>query len=152
MFEVKDHGVDQFAIKDNGKREEMSTGSKRDTQKGKPRPALIPPQFLVKLAMHYGNGADKYGANNWRLGQPIMRYKESLDRHILAWSCGMTDEPHLIAAVWNIIAIDWTLNQIKHGTLPAELDDRPHDMQPDNSIGKELYQIISRNIQAANQE
>jgi hypothetical protein len=100
--------------------------------------------------MHYGNGADKYGPNNWRLGQPIMRYVESLDRHILAWSCGMTDEPHLIAAVWNIIAIDWTLEQIKYGLLPDELDDRPSDMAENNPIGADLYASIMANVIEAN--
>lgn len=148
----KQLGVGAFAIKDSGKREEMSTGSRRDTQLGKPRPDLIPPSFLVKLAMHYGNGADKYGDFNWQLGQPVLRYIASLDRHVLAFKNGMTDEPHLIAAIWNLIAIDWTLDQIKNGFLPKELDNRPYEMQEDNIIGKELYKVIAENIKKANEE
>lgn len=135
-----------FKVKDHGVREEMKTGSRRDTQKGKPRPDLIPPQLLVKLAMHYGAGSDKYGDRNWEKGQPVMRYVASLDRHILAWKCGMTDENHLIAAIWNLIGIEWTLDMIRHGYLPEELDDRPEYMKEGNKYGQELYRQIEENI------
>jgi len=131
-----------FNIKDSGKRREFQTGSKRDVIEGKPRPALIPPSILVKLAMHYGNGAIKYGDSNWKLGQNIMTYVDSAKRHNLAWRCGLTDEPHRIAEIWNLIAIEWTLDAIKHGLVPPELDDRPPEEQDNNQWGKELYESI----------
>jgi hypothetical protein len=53
-------------------------------------------------------------------------------------------------AVWNIIAIDWTLEQIKYGLLPDELDDRPSDMAENNPIGADLYASIIANVIEAN--
>ncbi|MCK9279212.1 MAG: DUF5664 domain-containing protein [Melioribacteraceae bacterium] len=136
-------------IKDHGVRELMKTGSQRDTQAGKPKPALIPPSVLVKLALHYGNGSLKYDSWNWAKGQPISRYMESLDRHLLAWKSGMTDEPHLIAAIWNAFSIDYTLDAIKCGMLPAELDDR-HDCQKEgNPLGAMIYQMIDESVKIA---
>ena len=143
----KKHGEGIFAIKDSGAREEMSTGSKRDTQIGKPRPALIPPVTLVKLAMHFGNGADKYGPFNWAKGQPVSRYNESIMRHILAFRCGRTDEPHLISAIWNLICLDWTLDAIKAGILPEELDDRRPEEKDSNPMGEALYSMIAANVE-----
>ena len=61
-----------YEIKDHGVREEMSTGSQRDTQEGKPRPELIPSSVLTKLAMHYGNGAIKYKSWNWARGSRFL--------------------------------------------------------------------------------
>lgn len=148
----KKHGAGQFIIKDSGNRQDFASGSVRDTQKGKPRPALIPGTSMVKLAMHYGNGADKYGPSNWRKGQPIMRTLESVERHILAFKCGRIDEEHLIAGIWNLIDIDWTLDMIKHGKLPKKLDDRPYEMQPNNPIGEELYKAIEENVKVANEK
>lgn len=146
MANGKSHGAQGAAIKDHGVREEMSTGSRRDTQLGKPRPDLIPISSLVKLAMHYGNGAVKYGDRNWEKGQEITRYFASCFRHMMEWALGFTDEPHLIAAIWNLVGIDFTLDMIKHGQLPAELDDRPFIMQPDNPLGKELFDLIEENM------
>ena len=140
--------VSNTQLKDSGVREQMSTGSQRDTQVGKPRPELIPPSFLVKLAMHYGNGASKYNSNNWRKGQPISRYLASFERHMLAFRCGRTDEPHLVAAVWNLIAIDWTIDAISTGRLPSELDDRSEDERANNPYGEALYRLVEQNAAA----
>ena len=136
-------------IKDHGVREEMSTGSVRDTQLGKPMPALIPPSVLIKIANQYGGGADKYDDWNWTKGQPISRYMNSLGRHWLDFQSGMTDEPHLIALIWNAIVIDFTLDAIKAGLLPEELDDRHWCQKPDNIIGKMSLELIEENIQQA---
>jgi hypothetical protein len=136
MKEIKDHGV----------REEMPTGSVRDTQQGKPRPELIPPSVLVKLAMHYGQGSLKYSEWNWSKGQSISRYMASLERHLLAWKCGKTDESHLIAMVWNAFCIDYTLDAIKCGMLPKELDDRHECQKEGNPIGEMLYKEIEEGI------
>lgn len=140
--------VNSFAIKDHGVREAMSTGSQRDTQVGKPRPELIPTSPLIKLAMHYGNGAIKYNTWNWSKGQPISRYMASMERHLLAWKCGRTDEPHLIAMIWNAFSIDYTLDAIKCGMLPAELDDRHESQKEDNPIGKMIWETIEAGVQA----
>lgn len=136
----------KFDIKDHGVREEMSTGSRRDTQKGKPRYDLIPASVITKLAMHYGRGAEKYGDCNWQKGQPITRYMASAERHFQYFKMGLVDEPHLIACLWNLVAIDWTLDAIESGVLPEELDDRPADMREGYPANLNLAKMIECNV------
>lgn len=94
-----------FVTKDSGKREEFKTGSKRDTQDGKPRFDLIPPTSLHRLADLYARGAEKYGDNNWQKGQPMSRVYASLFRHLIAWREGKRDEDHMAAVAWNAFAL-----------------------------------------------
>lgn len=109
-------------VKDSGKRQQFSTGSVRDTQEGKGRYDLITPIGLRRLAIHYENGAKKYGDRNWEKGQPLGRYLESAIRHIYTFLEGSRDEDHLAAAAWNILACIHTEEKIKAGELPEELD------------------------------
>jgi hypothetical protein len=126
-----------FEIKDSGSREEFSTGSKRDVQTGKPRYELIPIEPLHDLAMHYTNGAVKYGDDNWRKGQPIKRMFASLLRHTYAYLAGADDgEDHGAAIAWNSFAIKWTRLQIKAGLLPESLEDVFTDEQFKESYGR----------------
>ncbi len=113
------------AVKDSGAREQFPSGSVRDTQEGKGRFDLIPPYALRRLAVHYENGARKYGDRNWEKGQPLARYWCSANRHLLDYLEGKTDEDHLAAAAWNIFAIIWTEEKVRAGKLPAELNDMP---------------------------
>src|SRR2546426_2558799 len=69
-------------VRDSGKRQEFESGARRDTQDDKPRYGLVPPGPLRRLAMHYTNGAKKYGENNWTKGMPCSRSWESLERHV----------------------------------------------------------------------
>jgi hypothetical protein len=92
-------------VKDSGAREEFDTGSRRDTQEGKPRYSLVPTSPMFRLAMHYTNGAKKYGDHNWTLGQPAGRFLDSLERHVIAFKEGKTDEDHLAAIAWNAFAL-----------------------------------------------
>ena len=62
-----------YVTKDSGKRQEFATGSRRDTDEGKPRYSLIPPEPLKRLAMLYVRGAEKYDDHNWVKGQPTSR-------------------------------------------------------------------------------
>lgn len=112
-------------VVDSGKREEFNTGSRRDTNEGKPRPDLITPIAEYQLAMHYAHGAVKYGDRNWEKGQPLHRYIESLQRHILKEKLGFTDENHGAAIVWNAMAYVHTKFMIFIGVLPKELDTMP---------------------------
>ena len=129
-------------VKDSGIREEMETGSVRDTQVGKPRPDLIPPTTLLKLGIHYEQGARKYDPSNWKRGQHISRYIASFDRHWLKWKAGICDEPHLMAAIWNLFSIDWTLDAIECGILPEDLDDRLEDAQDNNRFSSITEKIM----------
>lgn len=114
-----------FIVKDSGAREEFDTGSVRDTRKGKGRYDLIPTMVERELAIHYEQGAEKYGDHNWKKGQPLMRYIGSAKSHINALVAGENTENHAIAGMWNLAAYRWTLNEIENGRLPASLDDRP---------------------------
>jgi hypothetical protein len=112
-------------VKDSGKRQEFSTGSRRDTQDGKPRYDLISPIMLTRLGIHLAKGAVKYGDRNWEKGQPLMRYVDSALRHLYKWQARLGDEDHLTAAIWNLQAALHTEDQIMREILPEELDDRP---------------------------
>lgn len=140
--------MSNFKIKDHGVREEMATGSVRDTQQGKPRFDLVPASTITKLAMHYAEGSTKYGDRNWEKGQPITRYMASAERHLQYFKMGLNDEPHLIACIWNLVAIDWTLDAIASGLLPGELDDRPVQMKEGYKAHVQLAETISKSVES----
>lgn len=114
-------------VQDSGAREEMATGSVRDSRAGKGRYDLLPPMAIRRLAQHYENGAAKYGDNNWQKGQPVSRYLDSMLRHGFALAEGKTDEDHAAAVIWNAIGIMWTRGEVDAGRLPPELDDVVRD-------------------------
>jgi len=110
-------------VKDSGSRQEFETGSRRDISTGKGNPSLIPTYPLRRLAIHYENGAKKYGRHNWVLGQPLSRYIDSLERHLWAVKEGLDDEDHESAVIWNMIGFMMTKMWVEDGQLPKELDD-----------------------------
>lgn len=112
-------------ILDSGKRQEFQTGSVRDTSEGKGRFDLLPYYSIMKLAQHFEEGARKYACNNWRKGQPLSRYFDSAQRHLAKFAMGFQDEPHLTAALWNLICYVETAKRIELGQLPSELKDFP---------------------------
>ena len=65
--------VKKTIIKDSGKRQDFSTGSRRDVNTGKVRPDLLPATCEFFESAHFAMGSIKYGDRNWELGQPIMR-------------------------------------------------------------------------------
>jgi Domain of unknown function (DUF5664) len=116
-----------FELPDSGKREEFSTGSRRDTREGKGRYDLLPWCAIERIAKHTENGAHKYGDKNWEKGQPVSRYFDSAVRHLSKWIQHNDTEDHLAAACWNILAIMWTLEKVQEGKLPSTLgDDHEH--------------------------
>ena len=131
-------GTQGFSIKDSGERQEFSTGSVRDTREGKGRFDLISPIGLERLARHYENGAKKYGDRNWEKGQPVSRFMDSALRHLNRFRLGCRDEDHLIAAVWNLLAIVHVEHQVARGLLPGDLLDWPQPYEP------ELKRFIER--------
>ncbi len=110
-------------VKDSGEHQEFSTGSKRDTREGKGRFDLIPPYALKRLAIHFENGAKKYGDRNWEKGQPLSRYLDSAIRHAFSFLGGDRSEDHLAAMAWNALAYIETEHRVNDGILPEELDD-----------------------------
>lgn len=110
----------EFELKDSGAREQFDTGAKRDTQESKPRPDLISPFSIERLAWVFARGAEKYDEHNWMKGIPFSRCLASAERHLMQFKQGDTDEDHLAQAVWNLMAI---LHYQEVG--PEGLDDLP---------------------------
>lgn len=110
-------------VKDSGAREDMSTGSRRDTQEGKSRPDLMNPLVLRRLGQHFANGCDKYGEKNFELGQLSSRYRASLGRHMLDYDEGLRDEDHLSAIIWNAMCIMMNQEFVERGIYPVEIHD-----------------------------
>lgn len=92
-------------LKDNGTRVAYDGGALREAQDGKGRCDLLPPKALLRLAVHFEDGARKYGDRNWENGMPKERFVDSGFRHLLKYMDGQTDEPHLVAAIWNLIGL-----------------------------------------------
>lgn len=98
-------GRGQSGLKDSGARTQYAGGGIRETPKDRPRPELITPFGLERLAMHYTNGAKKYSDRNWEKGMPFSHYTASMFRHLLAWMAGDDTEDHLAAIAWNALSI-----------------------------------------------
>jgi hypothetical protein len=99
---------------------------------------LIPPKALLEIAEHYGKGAQKYAANNWRKGLDWSDSYHALFRHLmLFWDgedfdvckcdpvnptpckeCGATGSKHMTAVAWHAIALMTFMDE------HPELDDR----------------------------
>ena len=103
----------------------FSTGSKRDSDDGKPRLDLISTLANYREGMCLALGAEKYGERNWEKGQPIMSIIASLKRHIDAYIEGRDDEDHAGAIRTNAGFLVHTDEAILRNWLPSELDDRP---------------------------
>jgi len=119
---------------DSGVRQDFNTGSVRDTRDGKGRFDLISPIALKRLAVHFENGAKKYGVRNWEKGQPIMRYCDSAIRHLYSFIEGDRAEDHLAAAMWNVHCMIHTEEMVNRGILPKELNDIPDGFLNKNAI------------------
>ena len=136
------------SVKDSGQREQMTTGSQRDTRIGKGRYDLISAYALRQLALVCEQGAVKYKENNWRLGQPVSRYIDSAIRHLEDYKAGLRDELHLAQAMWNCMSAIETIRRCELGTLPKELNDMenlPWAMTPDQFNDKEIPRANTNN-------
>lgn len=109
-------------IRDSGQRTTFSTGAVRDLHGGKGRMDLLPWAAIVEVSKHCEAGAIKYGEHNVDKGIPIHSLVDSGLRHLAKYLDGWDDEPHLLAAAWNIL---WAVQmEIRHPELqdiPARL-------------------------------
>jgi hypothetical protein len=110
-------------LPDSGERSEFETGSVRDACEGKGIPSLIPVSSLRSVAKRFEDGAYKYGRDNWKKGQPLSRYVDSINRHLWDWLEGCEEEDHLGAVIWNAMCLQQTDEWIKEGKLPRILKD-----------------------------
>ena len=113
------------AILDSGERTEFATGALRDMHEGKGDMVSLPWEAILRLSRHYEDGAKKYGEHNVSKGIPIHSLCDSAARHLAKYLDGWDDEPHLLAAAWNLL---WAIQtEIKH----PELKDIPARMESD---------------------
>ncbi|MEV8029244.1 dATP/dGTP diphosphohydrolase domain-containing protein [Cellulosimicrobium funkei] len=71
---------------------------------------LLPNEALATVARHYGAGARKYAAHNWRRGYPWSQSYAALQRHANAfWSGEDTDaetgSPHMAAVAFHALTL-----------------------------------------------
>lgn len=99
-------------IKDSGDRRKFSTGAVRDMQAGKGRMDLLPWAAIMEVSKHCEAGALKYGEHNVDRGIPTHSLCDSSARHLAKYLDGWDDEPHLLAAAWNLL---WAIQmELKH--------------------------------------
>lgn len=116
------------AIKDSGERRQFDTGAVRDIQEGKGRMDLLPWAAVMEVSKHCEAGAVKYGEHNVDKGIPTHSLCDSAARHLAKYLDGWDDEPHLLAAAWNLL---WAVQmELKH----PELVDTPwkHKTEEEN--------------------
>ena len=92
---------------------------------GKPRPELISPFAMERLAEWLRKGAEKYAPRNWEAGIPLSRCTASLCRHLLKFQQGVTDEDHVAAILCNAMFIAHIQEMCNRGILPESLLDMP---------------------------
>lgn len=90
-------------IKDSGERTEFSSGAVRDMHEGKGDMLSLPAMALLRLSLHYENGAKKYGRFNYLRGIPLSSFIDSAMRHLVKYIAGWDDEDHLAACAFNIL-------------------------------------------------
>ena len=67
-------------------------------------------EYMLEVAIHFEEGAKKYGEHNWEKGLPLNSYIDSATRHLMKHISGMTDERHDRAFIWNLLAYAYTVN------------------------------------------
>jgi hypothetical protein len=108
---------------DSGKRRQFASGAVRDVDNDKPRPDLISPFFKERLGNWLAKGAIKYEPWNWAKGMPMSTVIASLERHIMKFQQGLTDEDHLAGIAANAMFLLDFDERIKRGLLSPEFDD-----------------------------
>ena len=117
---------DIMVIKDSGERRAFESGAVRDMSEGKGRMDLLPWSAIMEVAKHCENGAKKYGEHNVDKGIPTHSLCDSAARHLAKYLEGWDDEPHLLAAAWNLL---WAIQmEVKH----PEMVDTPFVQNDEN--------------------
>lgn len=92
-------------------REQSSISSTGGEKNVKPEKfSLIPVEALAKVAEHYGVGAKKYSAHQWRKGYEWSKSYDALQRHATAFWSGEdndfeTGTPHMAAVAFHALTL-----------------------------------------------
>jgi hypothetical protein len=108
---------------------EFSTGSRRDSDDGKPPFSKLMWTALEEVAQVHKYGDDHYGVGNWRKGQPLTSTIDSAIRHLQKTLKGKDYDSrskrlHAAHAAWNCLLV---VHQQLYPDYYAELDDRIDD-------------------------
>jgi hypothetical protein len=79
-------------VSDSDQRVVFETGGMKNNR-DKARVDLLPGRPLLEISKVLGRGAEKYAANNWRLGLKYSDTMGSLMRHLIAFNEGEDDDP-----------------------------------------------------------
>jgi hypothetical protein len=113
------------AVQAGEKMERVASGAIRSTNDGKGRFDLISVHGLLRLAMHYQHGAEKYCDRNWEKSMPMSRYVNSAMRHLVKYLGGDRCEDHLAAVAWNVFALMDHEERIERGLISPDVNDLP---------------------------
>jgi hypothetical protein len=80
----------------------FDSGSKRDNDDSKPLVNHLDAYTRLRFGYLLRAGANQYGKNNWKKGQPDEAALESLNRHLAFYEIGDKTEDHLSAMIFNI--------------------------------------------------
>ena len=80
----------------------FESGSQRDDDKNKPLPNHLDAYLRLRFGYLLRMGANRYGKNNWQLGQPDESSLESIHRHLAKYELGDRSEDHLSAIIFGI--------------------------------------------------
>lgn len=69
-----------------------------------------PYSMFLDVAIHFEQGAKKYGEANFKKGIPAWCYIDSATRHYIKCRRGDTDEVHTRGVVWNLMCCIWELD------------------------------------------
>lgn len=83
-------------------------GLRHDT--GKLLAYLLPPEALIELTRIFTKGATKYSDQNWRKGMPWSKVIGPLDRHLMKFKMGQTEDKelrcrHAGMVAWNALTL-----------------------------------------------
>ena len=112
-------------------------------------------EYSLLLSKHFEDGANKYGENNWRKGIPIKSYIDSAIRHYLKWKDGQDDEPHEIAAGWNLLCCMWEDdNNSSPATLEYLKSNIIKNIESETSINKlfRIYDVFDVDIKETDED
>ncbi len=133
------------SMTDSGERIVFKTGAIKDAEVGKGRYDLLSPIAFHRLALWAEAGMLKYDHRSWEGGIPLSEYVDSAFRHLMKIMCGMEEEDHMAAVMWNAMALIHTSELIKRGLLPEELDDLPNYFKAeDEDEGVEFFEDMGR--------
>ena len=72
--------------------------------------------MLLEVSIHYEEGCEKYGRDNWKKGLPAECYMNSAIRHYLKYRRRDKDEDHARSFVWNLMCCIWEVNYHENKT------------------------------------